>query len=67
VLSVDEVVAQRLLGGRVSPDARTRLGDVALIAKSTVALLDPAAPDSILIGRHGSLTADEMYVPLLCP
>jgi len=51
----------------VSPDARTRLGDVALIAKSTVALLDPAAPDSILIGRHGSLTADEMYVPLLCP
>lgn len=67
VLTVDEVLAQSLLGSRVSPDARTRLGDVALIAKSTVALVDPAAPDSILIGRHGSLTADELYVPLLCP
>ncbi|MFT5267166.1 MAG: hypothetical protein ACI88C_000590 [Acidimicrobiales bacterium] len=67
VLSVKQVIDQRLLGGRVSPDARGRLGDVALIAKSTVALVDPAAPKSILIGRHGSLTADELYVPLLCP
>ena len=67
VLSVDDVIAQQLLGGRVSSDARTRLGDVALIAKSTVALVDPAAPESILIGRHGSLTPAEMYVPLLCP
>jgi len=67
VLSVEDVVSQGLLGGRVSADARARLGDVALIAKSTVALVDPAAPDSILIGRHGSLTADELYVPLLCP
>jgi len=67
VLSLDEVLAQGLLGGRVSADARARLGDVALIAKSTVALVDPEAPDSILIGRHGSLTADELYVPLLCP
>jgi len=67
VLSVKQVIDQRLLGGRVSPDARGRLGDVALIAKSTVALVDPAAPESILVGRHGSLTADELYVPLLCP
>ncbi len=67
VLPVDQVIDRRLLGGRVSPDAQSRLGDVALIAKSTVALVDPGAPDSILIGRHGSLTADELYVPLLCP
>ncbi len=67
VLSVADIVAQGILGGRVSPEARGRLGDVALIAKSTVALVDPAAPESILIGRHGSLTADELYVPLLCP
>ena len=67
VLSVEQVIGQRLLGGRVSPDARGRLGEVALIAKSTVALVDPAAPESTLIGRHGSLTADELYVPLLCP
>jgi len=67
VLPVDQVIEQRVLGGRVSPEARSRLGDVALIAKSTIALVDPAAPPSILIGRHGSLTPDELYVPLLCP
>jgi len=67
VLAVDEVIERGLLGRRVSPDARHRLGDVALIAKGTLALVDPEAPDSILIGRHGSLTADELYVPLLCP
>jgi len=67
VLSVDEVVAQGLLGARIQPAARGRLGDVALIAKSTLALVDPAAPASILVGRHGSLTTDELYVPLLCP
>jgi len=67
VLSLDQVIDQRLLGGRVTPEALGRLGDVALIAKSSVALVDPAAPASILLGRHGSLTADEIYVPLLCP
>lgn len=67
VLSLDQVIEQRLLGSRVTPEAMQRLGDVALLAKSTVALVDPAAPDSILIGRHGSLTPDELYVPLLCP
>lgn len=67
VLTVDEVLDRAILGPRVSPPARERLGSVALVAKSTVALVDPAAPPSILIGRHGSLTADELYVPLLCP
>ena len=67
VMTVDEVLAKGLLGSRVSPEARLRLGDVALLAQGTVAFLDPAAPESILIGRHGSLTADELFVPLLCP
>jgi predicted AlkP superfamily pyrophosphatase or phosphodiesterase len=67
VLSVDEVLTKGLLGAQVTPAARARLGDVAMIVHSKVALVDPAAPPSILIGRHGSLTADEMYVPLLCP
>lgn len=67
VLTIDDVLSKGLLGARVSADARARLGDVALIAKDTVALVDPAAPESILVGRHGSLTDDELYVPLLCP
>lgn len=67
VLSVDEIVDRGLLGAHVTHDARARLGDVALIVRSNAALVDPQAPPSRLVGRHGSLTADEMYVPLLCP
>ena len=67
VLRVNEVVDKGLFGARVTSDALGRLGDVALIAKSNIALVDPAAPASRLIGRHGSLTADELFVPLLCP
>lgn len=67
VLGVDEVIDGGVLGRRVTADAQRRLGDVALVAKGTVALVDPQAPESILIGRHGSLTPDELYVPLLCP
>lgn len=67
VLSADDVISRGILGSRVSNDALGRIGDVALIAKSTVALVDPEAPASILLGRHGSLTPDELFVPLLCP
>jgi len=66
VLTIDEVLERGLLGARVSAEAKRHLGDVAMLATSTVALVDPSAPPSILIGRHGSLTADELYVPLLC-
>jgi hypothetical protein len=53
--------------GRVSPVVAPRLGDV------MVACMEPIAVESSsrfpletrLIGMHGSLTADEMYVPLL--
>jgi hypothetical protein len=53
--------------GPVSPGVAPRLGDV------MVACMDPIAVESSsrfrmetrLIGMHGSLTADEMYIPLL--
>ena len=53
--------------GPVSPVVAPRLGDV------MVACMDPIAVESSsrfrmetrLIGMHGSLTADEMYIPLL--
>ena len=50
----------------MSDAARARLGDVALVAREPVAFHD--ADDSgpyQLVGRHGSLTAAEMLVPLL--
>ncbi len=63
---VDDIVAARWFGPMVSDAARSRLGDVALVPFEPVSFDDPADGGSFkLIGRHGSLTPDEMYVPLL--
>ena len=44
----------------------TRLGDVALVAREKIGFTDPAEKMPFkLITRHGSLTKDEMHVPLL--
>ncbi len=67
VRSVDQVVADGWLGPIVTGSARRRLGDVAVVPHEPVAIVDPAEHTSIhLIGRHGSLTADEVLVPALC-
>lgn len=53
-------------GPTVTETARQRLGDVALVARDPVAFFDPDDTGPyVLVGRHGSLTADEMLVPLL--
>lgn len=64
VYTVDEVIEMGLLG-HVGADARARLGDVALLARGDAALLDPNRQAPQLFGRHGSLTPEEVYVPLL--
>jgi hypothetical protein len=67
VRSVDQVVADGWLGPVVTGSARRRLGDVAVVPHEPVAIVDPAEHTSIhLIGRHGSLTSDEVFVPALC-
>lgn len=66
VASVEQVVAEGWLGATVTPAARARLGDVALVARDLVSFDDPADTGPYeLRCRHGSLTADEMLVPLL--
>lgn len=61
-----QLMDENWLGGRPAPEVERRLGDVALVAHGPVAFLDPAVPDeSRLICRHGSLTPDEVLVPLL--
>ena len=53
-------------GPQVTDAARSRLGDVALVAQGTVAFHDPDDTGPFeLVGRHGSLTSAEMLVPLL--
>jgi hypothetical protein len=62
----DETVEEGWWGDRVTDAARQRLGDVALVAREPVSYVDAADSGPFhLIGRHGSLTPAEMYVPLL--
>jgi hypothetical protein len=66
VVTRDEVVSGGWLGPIVSEAARSRLGDVALVARTDVAFHDPQDTGPFeLVGRHGSLTPAEMLVPLL--
>jgi alkylated DNA repair dioxygenase AlkB len=66
VRTVDELDADGWFGGPLSSVARSRLGDVALIAHAPVAFADPSdTGENRLRCRHGSLTSAEMLVPLL--
>lgn len=66
IRDVDQTVADGWFGPSVTDEARARLGDVAVVAKDRWYFTDPAdSPRLQLRGRHGSLTADEMLVPML--
>ena len=66
IRSRDEAISEGWYGPKVTDAAVSRLGDVALAAKGTVAFHDPDDTGPyVLVGRHGSLTEDEMVVPLL--
>ncbi len=61
-----EAVAEGWFGGPLAPHVAERLGDVAIVARDAIALLDPADPgEQWMRCRHGSLTPAEMLVPLL--
>lgn len=62
----DEIVEGGWFGDRVGPEALSRLGDVALVARGTAAFTEPSDTGPYqLVGRHGSATPDEVEVPLL--
>jgi hypothetical protein len=66
VWSRAEVLEQGLLGEGATGTIPGRLGDVVLAARDAVAFVDPALPnEKQLRSGHGSLTADEMLVPLV--
>jgi hypothetical protein len=67
VFTRDQLVDEGWLGPRApSARIRRRIGDVILAAREPVAFDDPANPgESRLLSGHGSITADEMLVPLL--
>jgi len=66
VVSREQTIDERWFGPVVTEAARTRVGDVALVAREPVSFVDPDDSGPFeLIARHGSLTRAEMLVPLL--
>jgi predicted AlkP superfamily pyrophosphatase or phosphodiesterase len=61
-----EAVDEGWFGGPLSEEVASRLGDVVLAPRQHVAVLDPSDPgEQWMRCRHGSLTPEEMLVPLL--
>ena len=66
VRSRAEAIEQGWYGPVVTEAAAGRLGDVLLAAQGDLAFDDPEDTGPyVLVGRHGSLTEDEVLVPLL--
>jgi hypothetical protein len=67
VFGRDQLIDEGWLGPEPPPgDVISRIGDVTLAAKGTVAFADPTHPhETRLKAGHGSLSPDEMLVPLL--
>ncbi|MEX0658893.1 MAG: nucleotide pyrophosphatase/phosphodiesterase family protein [Egibacteraceae bacterium] len=66
VFARDELFDEGWLGSGATGAVRGRMGDVVLAAHAGVAFADPGeTQENTLVGRHGSLTLDEMVVPLL--
>ena len=61
-----EAVAQGWFGGELAAHVARRLGDVVIAPRDHIAILDPGDPgEQWMRCRHGSLTPEEMLVPLL--
>jgi len=66
VWSRAELLEMGVLGAGATGSVPGRVGSVVLAAREPVAFVDPALPNErTLRSGHGSLTPDEMYVPLL--
>lgn len=66
VVGREQVLDERWFGPHMSEAVARRLGDVALVAHGPVTFDDPAESSlAELVCRHGSMTADEVLVPLL--
>lgn len=66
VVSREQVIDEGWFGPRVADHVARRMGDVALVARENVTFDDPDEPTAFsLVCRHGSMTSDEVLVPLL--
>lgn len=67
VFSREQLIDEGWFGPRPpTSEVARRIGDVVVAAREPVGFVDPANPgESRLLSGHGSLTSDEMLVPLL--
>ena len=66
VVTREQVIDEQWFGPRVPDPVVRRMGEVALVAREPVSFDDPLDSGAFdLVCRHGSLTADEMLVPLV--
>jgi hypothetical protein len=64
--TADELIGADWFGGPLDPEVRSRIGDVAIVPYAPVGYLDPDDASEVrLVCRHGSLTAQEVLVPLV--
>ena len=66
VVAIEQILDECWFGTHVTPEARMRMGEVAIVARDPIALMDPRQPDAPqLVARHGSMTPEEMLVPFI--
>jgi len=66
VATREQMLDEHWFGPTMAPAVRSRLGDVALVAREPVSFHDDADSGPFeLVCRHGSLTSAEVLVPLL--
>ena len=66
VATKEQMLDEEWFGPTMAPAVRSRLGDVALVAREPVSFHDPADSGPFeLVCRHGSLTSAEVNVPLV--
>jgi hypothetical protein len=65
VYTKEDAINSGLFGPKVSLDSVERMGDLVIIARDALVLIDPAraALESAMVGHHGALTESERYVP----
>ncbi|PRW63212.1 alkaline phosphatase family protein [Actinopolyspora mortivallis] len=66
VVTAEEAVAAGWFGARPTDEVRARVGDVIALARHNGMVRSRSEPnEAALLGQHGSLTAEEQYVPML--
>ena len=67
VFTKEEAIAKKLFGSEVSIDSNERIGDLVVIAKKAMILIDPERikQEGGMVGHHGGLTEIESLIPLL--